>query len=379
MKIFIISRGLPSKQNPMLGIFEYDQAMALKQYGHEVVLIALDLRSIRHKRKYGIKVFNYNGLDVVEMSVPLGAINKKLFYLLGELALSYALNRAFLLYGQCDLIHAHFIDNAFITAKLLNRKKSDIPFVVTEHSSRLNRPLKEIKKIEKIAAIYAYSVCDTLIAVSESFSLQLKENFHVDSTVIHNIVDAECFISDAKQSEYRKFDFVSVGNLTSNKRMDLLISCFAKCFIDRPDITLNIIGDGPEYQNLKKIIDINKLDNVKLMGKKHRKDIADIFKRSKIFVLLSEFETFGVSFIEAMGAGLPVISTMSGGPETFINNKNGILVNDSEDEIVNALNFMLNNISKYDREEISLFANNNFSPEIIAEKLTLLYREVVKQ
>ena len=81
MKIFIISRGLPEEGS---GLFEFDQAKALAEYGHDVTFIALDLRSIRHKRKLGIKNFEKYGMNIVKASVPLGAINKKLFCFIGE-------------------------------------------------------------------------------------------------------------------------------------------------------------------------------------------------------------------------------------------------------------------------------------------------------
>ena len=49
MKIFIVSRGVPSDNNLTLGIFEFDQAKALAAAGHDVVLLSVDLRSIRRK------------------------------------------------------------------------------------------------------------------------------------------------------------------------------------------------------------------------------------------------------------------------------------------------------------------------------------------
>ena len=57
MKIFIIARGYPTDKNPLLGIFEFDQARALKKRGHEVIYVAIDLRSFRRKRKFGYNSF----------------------------------------------------------------------------------------------------------------------------------------------------------------------------------------------------------------------------------------------------------------------------------------------------------------------------------
>ena len=103
---------------------------------------------------------------------------------------------------------------------------------------------------------------------------------------------------------------------------------------------------------MKKLVrDYNAEGNVILTGKKTRVEIAEYLSRSKAFILLSERETFGVAFIEAMAAGLPVISTKSGGPECFITNNIGVLVEEDETCIVESMIEMLEDKEKYDRGE----------------------------
>ncbi|GAE75859.1 glycosyltransferase [Cutibacterium acnes JCM 18918] len=55
MRVMVLSRGIPSPEAPLRGIFEYDQAVALHQQGHEVILAVLDARSVRHWRKFGTR------------------------------------------------------------------------------------------------------------------------------------------------------------------------------------------------------------------------------------------------------------------------------------------------------------------------------------
>ena len=91
-------------------------------------------------------------------------------------------------------------------------------------------------------------------------------------------------------------------------------------------------------------------------------------------MLLSKRETFGVAYVEAMAAGLPVIACRSGGPEGFVKPEVGILA-DSEEDIINALRFIRDNISDYNRESISRYAAEICSPEVIAGKLNKIYKE----
>ena len=110
MLTFIVSRGVPTEKYLTNGVFEFDQAKALVQEGCEVVFLALDLRSIRRTRRWGLHTFTKQGVRVVELSVPLGNIPKAMFYPLGKLALSSLYHKAVKLYGRPDLLHAHFTD-----------------------------------------------------------------------------------------------------------------------------------------------------------------------------------------------------------------------------------------------------------------------------
>lgn len=84
-----------------------------------------------------------------------------------------------------------------------------------------------------------------------------------------------------------------------------------------------------------------------------KKKIAEQLSKSDCFVLASQSETFGVAYIEALAMGVPVIATKCGGPEGFVNENNGIMIDvDSESQLIEAMKYMYNNSDKYDREEI---------------------------
>ena len=94
-----------------------------------------------------------------------------------------------------------------------------------------------------------------------------------------------------------------------------------------------------------------------------------------MFVLPSRAETFGVVYIEAMAVGLPVIATKCGGPEAFINQDNGLLINtDSLDELLNAMKYMYNNISSFDQFNIASSTFDDFSPVNVGNRIVDEYR-----
>lgn len=373
MKVFVISRGVPSEKYPLYGIFEFDQARALAESGVDTSMLVIDFRSNVYKRKYGLFSYERDGVKVFELSLPLGVYRRALPILQSLLLFLY--KKAVKKVGKPDVIHAHFYSIAAI-ASVIKRKKK-IPFLITEHSSKLNKETNLISALDKRLAIKAYSNADSIIAVSKSLSLNLKNNFGCDSVVINNIVDTRNF-KYVEHTNNQGFVFLSVGNLIPLKGFDILIKAFHKAFANEKDVFLHIAGDGPERDNLQNIINQYGIDNkVKLLGQKTRPELYDLMKKASAFVLASRSETFGLVYIEAMLSGLPVIATSCGGPEEFVNDDNGILISvDDIDSLAEALIIMRQNISKYNREKISRECNERFSPQSIANEIVRRYSEL---
>lgn len=375
MKVLIISGGKPDSKYPLHGNFEFDQATALAASGIDVVFFAIDLRSIRRKRKYGITHGYEKGVNWHTINIPIGAIPLSWFCKLGGLALLFLFKKVFKNQTSYpDIIHAHFTEMGNISAFLAN--KVNIPLVITEHSSAINEPIvaPEIIRCAKVGYLQAAKV----IAVSQPLANNIFKYTGITARVIPNMINVEVF-EHAEKTKHHGFNFVSTGGLIHRKRFVNLIRAFGDVARNYDDMYLHIIGDGHLRKELENLtVECGIKERVTFHGYKNAVEIAEIYGRCDCFVLVSAIETFGVVFVEAMAAGLPVIATRCGGPEDFVNEKNGILVDvDNYEQLCEAITRMKENILKYDIETIRSEIKGKYSPKMVAKKIEDLYNEVL--
>ncbi len=375
MKILILARGYPNPNSPLRGVFEFDQAKALKDFGHQVIYVSLDLRSIRRVRKWGRQWLVSEGIDVLNISIPLGNLPRQLLSFFGIEIFLFFFKEVLGKFGTPDIIHAHFAIFGKIASVV--KLRYNIPIVITEHSSHVNK--SSLPKVFKNYLTECYKSADRLIVVSTALSKKINSFLGYSAVVVPNIVDTAIF--EYKRGEVvntEGFVFISVASLDKNKAIGLLIDAFAEaCLGD--NVFLKIVGDGPLLEPLKrKVIDCGKQSNIFFLGRQSRSNIATLFSSSNVFVLPSQSETFGVVYIEALLSGLPVVATKCGGPEDFINSDNGLLipVND-KDSLIAALKIMQTEAGKYNPDLISQECKARFAPDVIANKLSNIYKEIL--
>lgn len=373
MYILVIARGYPTKRYGLNGIFEFEQAKALACAGNKVVLAAVDMRSIRRIRHWGFESSRVDSVQIESINVPCGRIPRRLRDLVSEFSLKLLYKKIEKKYGKPDIIHAHFIFNGYYAVRAL--QKTNIPIVLTEHYSGIY----DVANDSYLCRLgqYTYPRCAKVIAVSPALSEMIEKHFNIETAIIPNVADTDCFRFIQKQKTNATFLFVTVCNLTENKRVGLLVDAFCQAFSSTDDVRLSIIGEGPERKAIRDAISNNERKHqIILYGQQERMQVARYFDESDCFVLVSQKETFGLVCIEAMASGLPVIATKSGGPEYFVNSTNGILIpTDDQGALISALKYMYNNAPSYDHQLISQNANQGYSPTAIASRLANLYKE----
>jgi len=374
MYVMIISRGYPTNKYKMNGIFEFDQAKALAKAGLKVVIAAIDVRSIRRWRKWGLERHEIEGVNVYVINIPGGRLPKVILHKVMSIGLSILYKLILKEQGKPDILHAHFTDLGYVALKLKQQIK--VPLLITEHSSLINKPVIEKQLVEIATSVYEQA--DAVIAVSPTLANVINDKFNIKSLYVPNIVDTNIFTYTIRPTS-STFNFVSIGNLVIGKRMDLTIEAFYSAFRDFSNVTLTIFGEGDERSKLEGIIKEHHLENrVVLMGMCSRTVIKEKLKNSDCFVLASRSETFGVAYIEALASGVPVIATKCGGPEVFVNTENGRMIQvDDFDELVSVMKYMYKNSVEFDRKKISAEIKLKFSPEYVSKKLLEVYQQVI--
>ena len=379
MFVLLISRGIPSNNDPQWGCFERDQALALHKAGHKVVVLSIDSRAKFYSTKLGISHKIIDGVDFYNLSCFPNVIFRPIAYrimlFLISWQLDYLYKRMQKTHGTPDLIYSHYLLNSYAALRL--KKKYNLPLVAIEHWSEVNKDV--LKSYVKYSGDKVYSIADKVIAVSDSLKSMLNKHFHVDALVVHNLVGEGFDYNPTSQRS--TFNFVTVGSLFHVKGYDILIDAFAKIASVNNNFRLTIVGDGNQRPLLQQLITKHNLQSkVSLVGRKSRAEVADILLNSDVYVSSSRNENFSVSVLEALSIGLPVVATICGGIRECINDSNGLLVpTENVDRLSDAMLKISQNISNYNRESIAHDFENRFSTTSIVNNLVSIFETIIKK
>lgn len=165
-----------------------------------------------------------------------------------------------------------------------------------------------------------------------------------DKSLYKRIIPNPLSFTTETKSQGETKRIIAAGRLSREKGFDLLLQAWEKIFKSFPNWTLDIYGEGTEYDNLQEYIKRKKLARVRICP--FKKEIAKEFIQSDFYVLSSRFEGFGLVLIEAMECGLPVVAfdCKTGPREIVTNNLDGFLVKDGDiDSLAKAMSVFMNN------------------------------------
>ena len=113
MKILIIARGFPTAQEPQDGIFEMHQAIALRNMGHEVIIMTIDTRVKKRWRKLGISKTLKDGIRVYQLFIVPTSIIRRLSYKISSKLEQFFALKLYHYVQKCegpfDIVHAHYL------------------------------------------------------------------------------------------------------------------------------------------------------------------------------------------------------------------------------------------------------------------------------
>ncbi len=182
-----------------------------------------------------------------------------------------------------------------------------------------------------------YARLDALVTVSEEDARSTRAKLKLGSTVITCIPNGIPPVSISPSRQDRKI-VMAAGRLVEIKRFDLAVKAFERILPEFPDWTFRLYGRGPERQKLKEYIDRQSLsENVLLMGPSN--SMASEWVKASIAFSSCRDEAFGIMIIEAMRAGVPVVSAHAPyGPKEIIRQRlDGIIIDDDDEDEVAAL------------------------------------------
>ena len=283
-----------------------------------------------------------------------------------------------------DLIHAHAALPCGHAAVLLGRELK-IPCVVTVHGLDAffdNQVRGYAGEWCRRVTRFVYGSAAQVICISDKVAEKVAESSAaaVHTTVIYNSVDAQMFSPPSSDSPANTI--LSVGNLIPIKGHELLLRALAAVLPKYPDISVEIIGDGPEYHRLTRLAnDCKVAGKVRFLGRQSRTQVAEAMRRCVVFALPSRYEGLGCVYLEAMSTERPVIACRGQGIDGVIQHRsNGWLVDpDNLQELITALSALLENLTL--RRQIGQAARRTILHSLTtthqADQLAALYRECV--
>ena len=317
---------------------------ALEDMGHEVFIVTANLENFKYINDKKNKVIKISGL-------PVGIYDARLTGIYSISAISEIKK------WKLDIIHSQTEFGIGTFARIV-AKQLNIPLVHTYHTmyedyiyyltkGHFDKPSKKL--VEYLTRFYCdTTVCELIVPSRKIYNLFInKYKVNKKINIIGTGIDVDKF--DKKRFEKTDIaklkqqygisdnDFVigSVSRIAKEKSIDRIINTFKDVLKKIPNAKLLIVGDGPDKEELMDLVKSLDLEEcVIFTGKVELKNIPIYYQLMDVFVTFSVTETQGLTVIEAMASGLPVLAIKD---DSFIDsvkhNKNGFLFNKDEEYI----------------------------------------------
>ncbi len=375
----------PSRLDSFKGDFIERHAHAVSKYVQLTVLVILKDEALAFNEVEIIKTIEHN---LIVYRVYYGKTTSP-FWLESFLSVKkyYKLQKQ--LYrqiekevGKPDIVHVNVAMKAGMLALYL-KNKYQIPFVVTEHWTGYHPQSKPaiydnnffFKKLNKLILQKA----DLFLPVSNHLGQTVNQHFTaVKYLVVPNVVDVNLFFYTGLQIPNFRFVHPSLMNYQKNAEA-ILQACV---LLKARGYNFELLMVGKEDDKLKNFAAQNGLLNeiVFFMPAISYGMVAQEMQQSSALLLFSRFENLPCVVLEALCCGLPVVSSHVGGVAEVIDETNGLLVeSENIEELVNALQKMIDNYEFYDKEAIAKRAVKAFNYDKVGSQYVAIYNTILNQ
>ena len=374
---------IPSFFTPYGGEFCLDQARALKALGHEERILS----NVQLGATIGLKDYlclpyrryehEEDGVTVCQpfqRGVPLVVrLNVRKWVRIVCSMFDDYVGR----YGTPDVLHAHCAKWAGYAAMLISRKYH-VPYVITEHLSRLvfekefGPAPSDVWQIPLLKE--AYENADLVIPVSEELVDNIACYFGRDYRwqAVSNTIDTDYFRYQPRTSlSGRPFRFCCLANNWPMKGYDILIPAFRKLRESGKNVELHIAGRGTDSAAFRSLLS----DGMVTHGLINREAVRDLLYRSDALVLASRSEVQPLSLLEAMSTGIPIIATECVPKSLRIEGGSTIVPVDDVGALSEAMSHVTG--SAVDGRWLSQEVRQLASPEVIGRKLEELFSGLI--
>lgn len=237
-----------------------------------------------------------------------------------------------------DVVHACDPRMSFKCAR------AKIPFIAHLHS---NCPWMKKYSPNSFALRYALKRASAAIAVSKNITDEyiFASRFADKFTVLPNVVDSRAVTDGATEICEKRYDIVFVGRITEAKRPLLFASHIKELTKRLPNLSAAMVGEGELTDELLNYIKENGIENIDVLG--FQSNPYKFMANSKLNMMTSRYEGFGLVAVEGMILGVPVIAYPSGGI-TAIASEGGVVCR-TDGEMIEAAYRLLTNADEYEK------------------------------
>ncbi len=326
---------------------------ALEKKGHTVYIVTVNMDALKYEYEYENNVLRIPSFPIHSYDYRLTSI-----YPIKAINIIKKMN--------LDIIHTNVEATIGMFARFISKQFS-IPLVHTYHTmwkdythyvskgkKILDVPAKEAVKY--LSIIFGDKTATELIVPSRKIYNLFKDKYKVTKNIhiVPTGLDVEKYykenysITDLKK--YRKklgisrkdFIIITVGRLANEKSVDFLIKNHKKIVERNSNAKLLIVGDGPDINKLKDLaVNLNIKNNVIFAGKVPLNEVGYYYNIANMFVSASKTETQGLTIIEAMASGLPLVTVNDESfVDSVIDDLDGYLFNNAEEYVKSVTKIM---------------------------------------